>query len=84
MVFENLEKNDKYKKTKKIHENIEDTSNKNPNELWDYNIPQSIDDVWSDFELRIKKEKWDEILIEKESESNLWRDLRWSWIPGLY
>ena len=49
-----------YKKTKKIN-------HKNPNELWDYNFPQSI----GDFKLRIKKEKWDEIVIEKESESNL-------------
>ena len=50
--------------------------NKNkPNELWDYNIPQPIGDVWSDFKLRIKKEKWDEVFIEKESESNLWTQM---------
>ena len=47
----------------------------NPKELWDYNIPQSIGDVWSDFKLRIKKEKWDEVFIEKESESNLWTQM---------
>ena len=35
---------DKYKKTKKYKKQRK-RSNKNPNELWDYNIPQSIDDV---------------------------------------
>ena len=62
--FENWEQIDKYKKTKKYKKQRK-RSNKNPNELWDYNIPQSIDDVWSDFELRIKKEKWDEIFYWK-------------------
>ena len=75
MVLKNWEQIDKYRKQKNIRKqrNRKIKKEPNPNELWDYNIPQSIGDVWSDFKLRIKKEKWDKIFIEKESESNLWK-----------
>ena len=73
----NWEQIDKYRKQKNIRKqrNRKIKKELNPNELWDYNIPQSIGDVWSDFKLRIKKEKWDEVVIEKESESNLWTQM---------
>ena len=75
--LKNWEQIDKYRKQKKYKKAKKSQNKKkpNPNELWDYNIPQSIGDVWSDFKLRIKKEKWDEVFIEKESESNLWTQM---------
>ena len=75
--FKKLRTNWQIQKTKDIRKQRNRKINKktNPNELWDYNIPQSIGDVWSDFKLRIKKEKWDEVVIEKESESNLWTQM---------